>query len=178
MSASTSYELCAGFWCRVPCPDSDSDGLSDCEEAAIGTDPNDPDSDGDGVTDGAEVNGAPSPKGTFITDPLDADTDDDGCTDGQEEGADEALGGRRSPLNHWDYFNPTQDGINRTDDITAVVLHYGHDDNGDPLYGTLYDRSPLLGANPWQFGPPDGTIRTADISAAVRSYGHDCGPYS
>jgi hypothetical protein len=36
-------------------PDSDADGLTDAEELALGSDPNDPDSDGDGVLDGAET---------------------------------------------------------------------------------------------------------------------------
>jgi len=35
--------------------DSDEDGLSDEEEAALGTDPNNKDSDGDGIEDGVEV---------------------------------------------------------------------------------------------------------------------------
>ncbi len=34
--------------------DTDKDGLSDLEEKAIGTDPNNPDTDGDGVDDGTE----------------------------------------------------------------------------------------------------------------------------
>jgi hypothetical protein len=45
--------------------DSDEDGLSDEEEADLGTDPEDPDTDGDGVSDGAEVDAG--------TDPLDAE---------------------------------------------------------------------------------------------------------
>ena len=48
--------------------DSDGDGLSDDEEATLGTDPNNPDSDGDGLSDGEEVN-------TYGTDPLVADAD-------------------------------------------------------------------------------------------------------
>src|SRR5690606_37453631 len=36
-------------------PDSDGYGLSDEEEIALGTDPNNPDTDGDGVNDGQEV---------------------------------------------------------------------------------------------------------------------------
>lgn len=44
--------------------DTDEDGLTDSEEAALGTDPNNPDSDGDGLSDGAEALAG--------TDPLDA----------------------------------------------------------------------------------------------------------
>lgn len=36
-------------------PDADGDGLADCEEEELGTDPQDPDSDDDGLPDGAEV---------------------------------------------------------------------------------------------------------------------------
>ena len=57
--------------------DTDEDGLTDAEELALGTDPNNPDSDGDGLTDGEEVN-------THQTDPLDPDSDGDGLTDGEE----------------------------------------------------------------------------------------------
>ena len=57
--------------------DTDGDGLTDEEEAVIGTDPLNPDTDGDGITDGDEVN-------IYGTDPLDADTDDDGISDGEE----------------------------------------------------------------------------------------------
>jgi hypothetical protein len=57
--------------------DRDGDGLTDCEEVAIGTDPFDSDSDDDGLTDGDEVN-------VYGTDPLDSDSDDDGLTDGDE----------------------------------------------------------------------------------------------
>lgn len=59
--------------------DTDGDGLTDDEEATLGTDPQDPDSDDDGLSDGAEVN-------TYHTDPLDADTDNGGVGDGVEVG--------------------------------------------------------------------------------------------
>jgi hypothetical protein len=57
--------------------DSDGDGLSDAQEAALGTNANRADTDSDGVDDGAEV-------GSQGTDPLDTDSDDDGLNDGVE----------------------------------------------------------------------------------------------
>ena len=56
--------------------DSDGDGLSNSEEADLGTDPDAADSDGDGLDDGAEVD--------VGTDPLAVDTDGDGLDDGAE----------------------------------------------------------------------------------------------
>ncbi len=41
--------------------DSDGDGLSDADEAALGTDPDNPDTDGDGYTDGDEVTAGTNP---------------------------------------------------------------------------------------------------------------------
>ncbi|MBL9118735.1 MAG: hypothetical protein JNL80_02330 [Phycisphaerae bacterium] len=58
-------------------PDDDNDGLSDTQEATLGTDPLIADTDGDGISDGVEVN-------TFSTDPLDTDSDNDGVPDGVE----------------------------------------------------------------------------------------------
>jgi outer membrane protein OmpA-like peptidoglycan-associated protein/opacity protein-like surface antigen len=57
--------------------DSDGDGLTDEEEAALGTDPFNRDTDGDGLSDGDEVK-------KYKTDPLNPDTDFDGLSDGQE----------------------------------------------------------------------------------------------
>lgn len=57
--------------------DTDNDGLTDAQEADIGTDPTVADTDGDGLTDGDEVN-------EYGTDPLKEDSDDDGLTDGDE----------------------------------------------------------------------------------------------
>lgn len=57
--------------------DSDGDGLTDAEEAILGTDPFNPDTDGDGLFDGEEVH-------TWGTDPLNPDTDGDGFLDGAE----------------------------------------------------------------------------------------------
>lgn len=56
--------------------DSDGDGLTDDEEASLGTDPNNPDSDGDGISDGDEVDQG--------TDPNNPDSDGDGIPDGSD----------------------------------------------------------------------------------------------
>lgn len=60
-----------------PNQDSDGDGLTDAEEAELGTDPNNPDTDDDGISDGDEVN-------VYGTDPLNMDTDGDLLYDGGE----------------------------------------------------------------------------------------------
>lgn len=57
--------------------DDDNDGLSNEEEAKLGTDPKNPDSDNDGLLDGDEVN-------TYKSNPLDPDTDKGGIKDGIE----------------------------------------------------------------------------------------------
>jgi outer membrane protein OmpA-like peptidoglycan-associated protein len=57
--------------------DDDGDGLSNGEEARLGTDPLNPDSDGDGLSDGDEVK-------VYHTNPLNPDTDGDGLPDGEE----------------------------------------------------------------------------------------------
>src|SRR6185503_18576204 len=56
--------------------DSDGDGLNDAQEKSLGTDPNKADTDGDGLNDGLEV--------TSETDPLVADSDHDGLADGHD----------------------------------------------------------------------------------------------
>ncbi len=60
-----------------PNGDDDNDGLTNAEEATIGTNPHDPDTDDDGLKDGAEVN-------THKTDPKNSDTDEGGVNDGVE----------------------------------------------------------------------------------------------
>ncbi len=83
--------------------DLDADGLTGSEEAAAGTDPQDPDTDDDGLLDGFEVDNGLDPlipgdengdldsdgltnfeEQTIGTDPAVADTDGDGLSDGDE----------------------------------------------------------------------------------------------
>jgi len=64
--------------------DADGDGLTDAEEAVLGTNPNAADSDADGLTDFDEVDNDGNPANYTAgidTDPLDADTDNDGTAD-------------------------------------------------------------------------------------------------
>jgi hypothetical protein len=61
----------------TPSLDTDGDGLSDSEEEAYGTDPENEDTDGDGLTDFEEMS-------IYGTDPNVKDTDNDGISDGDE----------------------------------------------------------------------------------------------
>jgi hypothetical protein len=137
----------------------------------------DADEDDDLLTDESELS-------THLTDPFDADTDDDGCIDGDEAqtaGGSQTSGGLRNPRNAHDYFNPTGDGLNRVDDVLAVVNQYFDDDNdanpGLPPYQPGYnpdtDRT-LAGPNPWNTGPGNGLQRVDDILYALNQYFHDC----
>jgi hypothetical protein len=120
--------------------------------------PKDPDGDTDGDT---------------VPNSTDEDDDNDGCPDVDENSSNEMLGGRRNPHNRWDYFNPTNDGQNRVDDILAVVNHYFLTD-GEPGYDEKYDRT-YLGPNDWNLGAPDAQILVDDILNAVKHYFHDSG---
>jgi hypothetical protein len=68
--------------------DTDGDGLTDDEELALGTDPNDADSDDDGVPDGEEIDPGEDTDGDGDINALDPDSDDDGLFDGTETGRD------------------------------------------------------------------------------------------
>lgn len=57
--------------------DTDHDGLSNAQESALGTDPNNADSDADGISDTDEVR-------VYHTNPLSQDSDRDGYSDATE----------------------------------------------------------------------------------------------
>ncbi|MGC4107722.1 MAG: hypothetical protein QM753_15480 [Thermomicrobiales bacterium] len=84
--------------------DTDGDGLSDAEEARLGTDPTNPDTDADGINDGNEVN-------VFKTDPLNLDTDGDTLYDGGEL------------IYGTDPLNPDTDGDGVSDGDEVYVTH-------------------------------------------------------
>jgi len=95
--------------------DSDGDGLTDEEEANLGTDPLNPDTDGDMLWDGDEVL-------FFGTDPLNSDTDDGGVSDGQE------------------VFNDGTDPFDPTDDLILI----DEDNDGFPLGPDCDDSDPSI----------------------------------
>jgi hypothetical protein len=128
------------------------------------------------VADSVVINCGPQASGP--------DSDGDGCPDAREQqtaGGTESSGGRRNYLNPWDYFNPTQDGKNRVDDILRVVQQFFQDDNdgspGEPPYVAGYDPGTdrtLLGPQLWNLGPPNGQQRSDDILNIIKQFFHDC----
>lgn len=109
--------------------DSDEDGLTDAQEAELGTDAHEPDSDDDGSGDWEEVlNG---------TDPLEPDTDDDGVPDG----ADEDPGTDPSSVD--------SDGDGLTDDVEEILgTDPGSEDSDDDGFSDVdelaYGTDPVL----------------------------------
>ena len=95
--------------------DSDGDGLTDEEEAKLGTDPFNKDTDGDGLTDGEEVH-------IYHTNPLNPDTDFDGLSDGDEV-----------HIYHTDPLKRDTDGGGVSDGHEVLVDHTNPLDPSDDL---------------------------------------------
>ena len=93
--------------------DTDGDGLTDEEEEALGTDPENPDTDGDGLSDGEEV------LGEMVSDPLDPDTDGDGVWDADDV----------DPIDP--YSDSDGDGIADIDDVFPLDPDESSDNDGD-----------------------------------------------
>lgn len=96
--------------------DKDGDGLSDSEEAEIGTDPLNPDTDGDGLSDYEELK-------IHKTDPLKTDTDDDRLSDSEE------LAKKTNPL----LADTDGDGIMDGDEISRGTDPLNPDTDADGL---------------------------------------------
>jgi hypothetical protein len=101
--------------------DPDGDGLSNAEEAELGTNPDNPDTDGDLVNDFLEAR-------LMFTDPLRVDTDGDGCPDGLD----------RAPANR-------TYGCDPGDAEPAAIIEGSTDLDGD---GLLNSEEESRGTNP------------------------------
>ncbi|MBL8627665.1 MAG: thrombospondin type 3 repeat-containing protein, partial [Myxococcales bacterium] len=133
--------------------DRDGDGLTDAEEALLGSDPDDADSDDDGVIDGAEADYAADSDGDGQRNLLDPDSDDDGLFDGTEAGitaphADTALAAG--------HFVPDADPTTRTSPIIADTDHGGMGDGAeDPDHDGQHDAGETDPRDPSDDLPPD-----------------------
>ena len=120
------------------------------------------------------------------------DSDNDGCTDTAENQTaigSETSGGRRNPLNFWDFYDtPTGAGLVRDKsvsslDIFQVIGRFNStgDMNIDPLstppaspaYHTAYDRGSPAG-DPWDLTAANGTISGTDIFGVIGQFNHSC----
>jgi len=101
-----------------------------------------------------------------------ADTDHDACGDTRELGPNEWFGGRRDPVNQWDFFDPNHDGQHTMADVLLVARQYGQT-SSSPDYSPDYDRT-LVGPNYWNLGPPNGKMSTDDILLIARLYHQNC----
>ncbi|MEM9478414.1 MAG: hypothetical protein AAGA58_02000 [Verrucomicrobiota bacterium] len=143
--------------------DTDGDGLSNTEEAALGTDPEDRDTDNDGLNDNREVN-------TTNTDPLDADSDDDGLDDGDEINGFTFNGGTYTTdpnvadsdgdnISDGDEFNGTETGTSNT----FTPSNPADDDTDDDSLTDDVERT--MGTNPTS-ADTDGDGATDSTDAA------------
>jgi hypothetical protein len=114
MSDQESYLVGPLVVTTIVAGDRDGDGLSDAEEATLGTDPDDDDSDDDGVADKAEPSYAADPDGDGLIDALDPDSDNDGLFDGTELGVVTPQLGTDVTAGH---YQPDADATTRTDPL-------------------------------------------------------------
>jgi Mg-chelatase subunit ChlD len=122
--------------------DLDGDGLSNSDEALLGTDLLNADTDGDGLSDGAEW--------AIGLDPLSPDSDGDGTPDGLEDVDDDGLDGETEDALGTDPLNPDTDGdgIGDGDEAALGADPLNPDTDGD---GAPDGREVEMGTDPAAF---------------------------
>jgi outer membrane protein OmpA-like peptidoglycan-associated protein len=116
----------------VPDNDPDRDGLTNDEEEALGTDPDDGDSDDDGVADGAEPDLDADTDGDGDINALDPDSDGDGLFDGTEMGVTDPVPGTDPEA---DTFVPDADPDTTTDPLDPDTDDGGVNDGDEDANG-------------------------------------------
>ncbi len=157
----SSDDLKVTFTVSTNSTDSDSDGLSDCQEKALGTLINNPDSDNDGLTDGAEVN-------TYGTKPLIADTDNDGLIDGTEVNGSNPT----EPLIADSDSDALLDGIEDANHNGTWDSGETNPNNPDTDQDILQDGCEVLGSNPTK--PLDSDSDDDSLLDGVEDANHNC----
>lgn len=136
----TRFALLVPLLALIAC-DADGDGLSNKEEAELGTDPDSDDSDDDGLTDSEEVD--------LGTDPLVADTDGDSLLDGDEEdyGADPNVADTDGDgyLDGWE----VAEGSDPSDDTSLIYQgRWPYNPDKDSAGAPTYDETQLSEGDP------------------------------
>jgi hypothetical protein len=106
-------------------------------------------------------------------DPSLSDLDGDGCNDKVErDGLNPVLGGVRDPLNYWDFFDVTDDGLIDFSDALDVLGYFGDPGlAGTP--GNVRDRD-VGGPNAWNLVESDTGVDFTDVLNGLQSFGHSC----
>jgi fimbrial isopeptide formation D2 family protein len=155
--------------------DPDKDGLTNSQEAAIGTDPNNPDSDGDGIGDGTEALGgiATDTDKDGTIDALDLDSDNDSVPD-KTEGTKDTDGDKTPDWRDTDDDNdswPTVLDGTKDADGDGTLNYLDPDDDGDGL-PTLDERLASFGVGITD-ADGDGTFNWLDTNSDADAAGDD-----
>ncbi|MCP4542733.1 MAG: hypothetical protein GY832_36890 [Chloroflexi bacterium] len=131
--------------------DSDGDGLTDCQEELLNTNPNDVDSDGDTITDTLEVQGFSHGGKTWYTDPLEVDTNKDGISD----------------LNEWNWPGGDHATWDIDGDDVPDLFDLDNDDDGVP---DKLDISPSSSVGPTFTGQNPFLLQIDNLEAGKPTY--------
>jgi CSLREA domain-containing protein len=110
--------------------------------------------------------------------PLTVHGDPDGCPDAQELAHDIPHGGRRNPVDRWDFFDVNSDRSADVQDALLILAKFG-EAPGTQDYDPLFDREVRDQSRPWITSPSTGaaaSIDLLDVLNNLRQFGHSCVP--